>query len=126
MKKSLPAASVDEYLSELPPKTRMVLEKIRQTIRKTAPEAEELISFHIPSYKQDGPLVHFASFKTHCGFYVVNPLILKKFESELNGFELMKNGFRFSPEKPPSASLVSRIVKERIKENQGATNLKRK
>ena len=126
MKKSIPAANVDAYLRELPADTRAVLEKLRQTIRKAAPSAEELISYRIPAYKQDGILVYFASFKTHCGLYVVNPLILKKFETELAGFELVKNGFRFSLDKPPSAGLVSRIVKERIKENKEALHLKRK
>ena len=126
MKKSAPAANVDAYLSQLPAGTRAVLEKLRQTIRKAAPSAEELISYHMPAYRQDGILVYFASFKTHCGLYVVNPMILKKFEAELTGFNVVKNGFRFSPDNPPSAGLVSRIVKERIKENKEAMHLKRK
>ena len=64
-----PAKNVDEYLAAVPEMVQPVLEKLRKTIRSAAPQAEEVISYQIPTYKYHGPLVHFAAFRNHCSFF---------------------------------------------------------
>ena len=61
--------SIDEYISDFPPEKRAVLEQIRRTIRAAAPDAEEAISYRMPTFKQNGILVHFAAFTNHIGLY---------------------------------------------------------
>ena len=61
--------SIDEYISDFPPEKRAVLEQIRRTIRAAAADAEEAISYRMPTFKQDGILVHFAAFTNHIGLY---------------------------------------------------------
>lgn len=63
--RTIKAKTVDEYLHELPEAQRDMLEKLREAIKTAAPEAEEVISYRIPTYKYHGPLVHFAAFKNH-------------------------------------------------------------
>ncbi|MGZ7095619.1 MAG: iron chaperone, partial [Methanobacterium sp.] len=85
-KKETPTKDVDEYISSAPKKHQEALKNIRNAIREAAPQAEELISYRIPSYKYHGSLVHFAAFKNHCSFIVVNKTILETFKSELKGY----------------------------------------
>ena len=116
--KTTPAKTVDEYLERVPDNMRDMLEKLRQTIRKAAPKAEEIISYQIPTYKYLGPLVHFAAFKDHCSFVVINKDILKTLEKELQLFKTTGTTIHFTPAKPLPASLVQKIVKIRIKDNE--------
>ncbi len=116
--KTIQANSVDEYLKELPQAMRVVLEALRQIIKSAAPEAEELISYRIPTYKFKGPLVHFAAFKNHCSLITVNKSIMTDFEAELKLFKITGTTIQFTPEKPLPADLVTKIVMARIKENE--------
>lgn len=116
--KTIQANSVDEYLQELPQAMRVVLEALRQVIKSAAPEAEELISYRIPTYKFKGPLVHFAAFKNHCSLITVNKSIVTDFEAELKRFKITGTTIQFTPEKPLPADLVTKIVMARIKENE--------
>ena len=75
--------AVDAYLAALPAKERAVLQELRQVIRSAAPEAEEVISYNIPLYKQHGDLVGFAAFKNHCSFFVTNSAVREQFAEEL-------------------------------------------
>ena len=59
----------DEYVARFPPEVQAILERIRATIRKAAPGAQEVISYQIPSFTLNGALVYFAAFKNHIGFY---------------------------------------------------------
>ena len=61
--------TIDEYIKTFPNDIRKILETVRQTIKKAAPDAEETISYQIPTFKLNGNLVHFAAFKNHIGFY---------------------------------------------------------
>jgi uncharacterized protein YdhG (YjbR/CyaY superfamily) len=117
-KKSAPAKDVDEYIALAPKNHQEVLRNIRKTIRDAAPQAEELISYRIPTYKYHGSLVHFAAFKNHCSFIVVNKAILETFKSELEGFYTSGATIRFTAEKPLPEALVKEIVKTRMKENE--------
>ena len=116
--KSVSAKNVDEYLQLLPEEVRNMLEKLRQAIKAAAPEAEEIISYQIPTYKYKGPLVHFAAFKDHCSLTVVSENILKIFAKELQPYKVSGRTIHFTSDKPLHATLVQKIVKTRIKENE--------
>ncbi|MFZ6009488.1 MAG: iron chaperone [Bacteroidota bacterium] len=115
--KTAPAKNVDAYLKELPSPIRATLQKLRSAIRGAAPKAEELISYQIPTYKYKGALVHFAAFKDHCSFIVVSKDILQIFEKELKPFKTAGTTIRFTPDKPLSTTLVTKIVKTRVQQN---------
>lgn len=124
--KTTPAKTVDEYLERVPDNMRDMLEKLRQTIRKAAPKAEEVISYQIPTYKYLGPLVHFAAFKDHCSLVVINKGILKTFEKELQLYKTTGTTIHFTADKPLPASLVQKIVKIRIKDNEKPDEAKKR
>ncbi|MGZ7044415.1 MAG: iron chaperone [Methanobacterium sp.] len=117
-KKETPTKDVDEYISSAPKKHQEALKNIRNAIREAAPQAEELISYRIPSYKYHGSLVHFAAFKNHCSFIVVNKTILETFKSELEGYYTSGATIRFTALKPLPEALVKKIVKKRMEENE--------
>ena len=120
-----PAKNVDEYLAAAPEEVRPVLEKLRRTIRAAAPKAEEVISYQIPMFKYHGPLVFFAAFRNHCSFYVVSKPIMETFSSELKPWDTSGTTIHFSAKNPLPASLVKKIVKARIEENEAkAKNMK--
>lgn len=106
---------IDSYLKQQPDKVRMVLEKLRKTIKSVAPDAEEVISYNIPSFKYYGMLVHFAAFKNHCSFFPGG--IVESMKDELKDFKISKGTIQFSVDKPIPALLVKKIVKARIKQN---------
>jgi uncharacterized protein YdhG (YjbR/CyaY superfamily) len=111
--------TVDEYLRGLPSDQRKVLKQLREIIKTTAPEAEEGISYHIPGYKYHGPLVYFAAYKKHCSLFAVSKNIIKQFEKELVPFRTTTSTLHFTPEQPLPVALVKKIVKLRMKENEG-------
>ena len=108
--------TVDEYIESFPAPVRNVLEKLRQTIRKAAPDAEEVISYQMPAFKYHGILVYFAAWKNHIGFYPAGAL--KAFDKELSAYEVSKGTIRFPLDKPLPLGLISKIVKFRMKENE--------
>jgi uncharacterized protein YdhG (YjbR/CyaY superfamily) len=110
--------SVDEYISTFPKDTRKILEQVRQTIKNSAPEAEETINYQIPTFKLSGNLVHFAAFKNHIGFYPTSSG-QKAFEKELSVYKSGKGSIQFPIDKPLPLALIKKIVKYRIKENLG-------
>ena len=113
-----PAKNVDEYLAAAPEEVRPVLEKLRRTIRAAAPKAEEVISYQIPMFKYHGPLVFFAAFRNHYSFYVVSKPIMEAFSSELKPWDTSGTTIHFSAKNPLPSSLVKKIVKARIEENE--------
>lgn len=124
--KKRPAKTVDEYLAQLPKDARAALEELRKVIKAAAPEAEELISYQMPAYKHKGLLVFFAAFKDHCSFFVGGKSILKTIGKDLEKYETSGTAIHFTPDKPLPASLVRKIVKARIKENELRSALKAK
>lgn len=107
---------MDDYIAGFPHDVQEILEKLRVTIRKAAPNAEEIISYQMPTFTLKGNLVHFAAYKKHVGFYPTSTGIAK-FKSELSGYEGAKGSVRFPLDKPIPFGLISRIVKFRVKEN---------
>ena len=108
--------NIDEYIAGCPNHVQEILEKIRMTIRKAAPDAEETIKYQIPTFTLKGNLVHFAAFKKHIGFYPA-PTGTEKFQKELSVYKGAKGSVRFPLDKPIPFDLISKIVKFRVKEN---------
>jgi uncharacterized protein YdhG (YjbR/CyaY superfamily) len=112
--------TIDEYMAGFPEETRVILEKLRATIAKSAPDAEETINYGIPTFTLNGNLVHFAAFKNHIGFYPT-PSGIEEFKKELSVYEGAKGSVKFPLEKPLPYDLISKIVKFRVKENLDRT-----
>ena len=113
-----PAKTVDDYLAATSPDVRAVLEQLRMTIKVAAPEAEETISYQIPTYKYQGPLVHFVARGSYCSFIVVSRLVLETFKNELKDYDISGTTIHFTPAHPLPSALVEKIVKARIRENK--------
>lgn len=120
MKTSRGAGSkdVDEYLAKVPDDSRAALQELRRTIRAAAPVAEETISYGMPAFRHHGMLVYYAAFSDHCSFFVGSSTLRRTFAAELKPFAAGKGTARFTPERPLPASLVTRIVKARVAENE--------
>lgn len=109
--------TIDAYIKSFPKKIQELLKKIRATIKKRAPKAEESISYGMPAFKTNGkPLVYFAAFKNHIGFYAL-PTGHKKFASELSKYKQGKGSVQFPLDQPVPFDLIGRIVEFRVKEN---------
>jgi uncharacterized protein YdhG (YjbR/CyaY superfamily) len=117
--------NIDEYIAGFPKDVQEVLEKVRATVRKAAPEAKETIKYQMPTFTLNGNLVYFAAFKKHIGFYppVTAAVELK---NELSAYEGPKNSLIFPFDRPIPYDLISRIVKFRVKENLEKAAAKRK
>ena len=109
-------STIDEYIGSFPKDVQTTLEKLRQTIKRAAPAAEEAISYQMPTFKLHVNLVHFAAFKHHIGFYPTASGV-EAFEKELSSYETTKGAVRFPIDRPLPLSLIRRIVKHRVKEN---------
>ncbi len=110
--------TIDVYIKTFPKDVQSILEKIRQTIRKAAPEAVETISYQIPTFKLNGKyLVYFAAFKNHIGVYPA-PTGNEAFKKELSPYIRGKVTVQFPLDKPVPYDLVKKIVIFRMKENQ--------
>lgn len=110
---------VDEYLAVLPAEPRAALEALRKMIKAAAPDATETISYQIPTFKLGGrPLVGFAAFKGHCGFYLMSTSVLDELRDELEPYETAKGTIRFAADRPLPTALVKKLVKARVAENE--------
>ncbi len=112
---------VDKYIAGFPKDVQEILQKIRVTIRKAAPDAAETISYRMPTFTLTGNLVHFAAFKNHIGFYPT-PSGIEKFKDELSVYKGAKGSVQFPLDHPIPYGLISRIVKFRVKENLERTS----
>lgn len=109
--------TMDEYIKTFPEDVQSILEKMRQTIRKEAPDAVEAISYQMPTFKLNGKnLVHFAAWKNHIGFYPT-PSGTEAFKKELSRYKGAKGSVQFPIEEPIPYDLVKNIVIFRMKEN---------
>lgn len=107
---------INEYIASFPNDTQEILEHLRTTIRKAAPEAEEVISYQMPAFKLHEILVYFAGYNNHIGFYPT-PSGIKAFQNELSGFKNSKGAVQFPLDKQLPTGLITEIVKFRVKEN---------
>jgi len=118
-------SSVDDYLNELPDDIYSALENIRQIIKFLVPDAEETISYQVPSYKHKGMLVGFGASKDHCSFFVMSSTLLKDFEEDIKDFDTSTGTIRFTPDKPIPNDLITRIVMARLADNEAKKVSKR-
>jgi len=123
--KNTQAKSIDDYIAAFPKDVQALLEKLRVTIRKAAPGATETISYAIPTFTLNGNLVHFAAFKNHIGFYPA-PSAIAAFQNELSMYEGAKGSVQFPIGKALPVSLITKIVKFRVRENLEKAKAKEK
>jgi len=117
--------NIDEYIAGFPADVREILEKIRMTIGRAAPDAEEKISYRMPAFTLRGNLVHFAAYKNHIGLYPA-PTGTVEFNKELSVYRAAKNSVRFPLDRPIPFDLISQIVKLRVKEDLDRAEASRK
>ena len=115
--------SIDEYIATFPKGIQKILEEVRETIKASAPQADEKISYQMPTFFLKGNLVHFAAHKNHIGFYPT-PSGIQAFERELSTYESAKGSVQFPLDQPMPLDLISRIVKFRVAENLEKADIK--
>jgi uncharacterized protein YdhG (YjbR/CyaY superfamily) len=109
--------SVDEYIASQPETVQHALQRVRSTIRKAVPGAEEVISYHMPAYKLHGRvLLYFAAGKEHYSVYAATDQLIAAFRDDLEPYEVSKGTIRFPRSKPIPVKLIERIAKFRAKE----------
>jgi len=109
--------SVDEYIATHPEDVQAILQRVRRTIRKAVPGAEERISYQIPTYKlHGGNVVYFAGWKQHYSLYPANARLVAAFKDDLAPYEISKGTIRFPLSQPVPVKLIERITKFRAKE----------
>ena len=126
--KTKPASpqNIDDYIADFPADVQEVLQKIRITIKKAAPKAEEAISYKIPTFNLKGQyLIYFAAYKKHIGLYPV-PSGDEEFNQEISIYQAGKGTLRFPLDKPIPYKLISKIVNIRAKENSAKAAAKGK
>lgn len=108
--------TIDEYIADCPRDLQPLLEKVRATIRKAAPNAAEKISYQMPTFVQEGNLIHFAGYDHHIGLYPGSRPI-EQFKDELSKYETSKGTVRLPLDKPIPVGLITRITKFCVKRN---------
>ena len=123
-KASIPS-SVDAYIAAFPPKVRVLLAQLRAAIKREAPNAVESISYRMPAYTQNGPLVYFAAHRAHVGLYALPSAVLA-FADRLAGYSTSKGAIQFPIERELPISLIEEIVRFRVAENEAKAAGKRR
>ncbi len=108
--------TIDAYIADFPKDVQERLEKVRATIRKAAPDAEEAIKYQIPTFVLNGNLIHFGGYKNHIGLYPGSKPI-EEFRDELTRYEVSKGTVKFPLDKPLPIGLISKITKFCVKRN---------
>ncbi|MCB9474573.1 MAG: DUF1801 domain-containing protein [Candidatus Delongbacteria bacterium] len=116
---------IDAYIADAPEAVREILQQIRQTIRREAPAAEEVISYGMPAFRGNGMLVYFAAFKAHIGVY---PPVSgdEELQRELAPFAGPKGNLKFSLDQPIPLELIARVVRQRLVLDQARRPSRRK
>ena len=112
-----PPKTIDAYIAGFPDEVRGILQRIRDIVKDTAPDAEEAIKYQIPTFVLGQNLVHFAAFEKHIGFYPT-PSGIEQFKDALTGYHSAKGSVQFSLDSPIPYDLIKKIVKFRVKENR--------
>jgi len=109
-------SSIDDYIANCPGEVQAILKELRSVIRSAAPDAEEKISYGMPTFALKGNLVHFAAHRNHIGFYPT-PSGIETFKAELSEYDSAKGSVQFPLDRPLPMELISRIVNFRVTEN---------
>ena len=115
--------AIDHYIEGFQPAIQKHLIQIRSAIKKAAPGAEEVLSYGMPTYKQNGVLVYFAGHTNHIGFYPMAKAIIE-FKEEIASYKTSKGTIQFPIDKPIPTRLITKIIKFRLKENNEKAKLK--
>ncbi|MCT4794907.1 iron chaperone [Exiguobacterium alkaliphilum] len=110
--------TVDEYILQFPVEVQAILQTLRKSVKDISPEAEEKMSYQMPTYYLKGNLVHFAAYKNHIGFYPT-PAGIDAFKDELSDYKSAKGSVQFPIDKPIPFELIKRIVEFRVSEMNG-------
>ena len=117
--------SVDDYIATQPETVRAILQRVRGTIRKAVPRAQEVISYQIPAYKLDGgAVIYFAGWKEHYSIYPASDRLVKAFKRDLAPYKISKGTIRFPLDEPVPLKLIADIAKFREKETLERANAK--
>ena len=116
---------IDEYIADQPVQVQPLLQKIRKTIAKAAPMAEEAIKYQIPTFVLNGNLVHFAAFTKHIGFYP-GPSGIANFAAQLSYYKSAKGSVQFPLDQPVPYNLIAEIVKFRVQETLAKSGARKK
>lgn len=106
---------IDEYIADYSPKVAEILNQIRHCIKEAAPEAQEVISYNMPAFKQGKVLVYFAAFKNHIGFYAL-PSGNVAFQEALSKYKVGKGSIQFPLNQPMPFELIKQMVAFRVEE----------
>jgi uncharacterized protein YdhG (YjbR/CyaY superfamily) len=118
---------IDQYLAGVPEPARSTLHKIRAVIRSVAPpETTEAISYQMPTFKYKGALIAFAAFSDHCSIFPMNASLIAAFSGELKNFSTSKGTIRFPLDKPLPATLLKKLVKARVAQNEERNERKKR
>jgi uncharacterized protein YdhG (YjbR/CyaY superfamily) len=109
-------ATVDEYIASFPEVTQVKLRELRATIKAAAPDAEEKISYQMPTFFLKGNLVYYAAWKKHIGFYAI-PSAHEMFQDELSAYTVSKGAVQFPLDQPLPVDLITRMTRFRVAEN---------
>jgi uncharacterized protein YdhG (YjbR/CyaY superfamily) len=110
--------AVDAYLDQVPEPARTTLQRVRATIRAAVPkESTEGLSYGMPAFRYKGALVAYAAFKDHCSFFPMQASLIDQMKDELAGYRTSKGTLQFAVDKPLPATLVKKMVKARVAEN---------
>lgn len=123
MRNNVAFSTIDEYIATFPKDVQKILKQLRATIKAAAPEAEEKISYQIPTFALKGNLVHFAAYKAHIGFYP-GASGIKTFAQDLANYQTSKGTVQFPLQDPLPLELISNIVKFRAVENLQLAEMK--
>ena len=117
--------SIDEYIATFPNETQKILEEVRATIKAAAPDAEEKISYNMPTFTLNGKyLIYFAGWKNHISIYPI-PTGTEAFNKQVSQYVEGKGTLKFPTDKPLPLKLITRIVKLRVAENRKRTDQKK-
>lgn len=115
MEESKKIQSVEQYIAQFPPERQKLLHRVRQVIREAAPQAQERIRWEMPTYWQGENLLHFASGKSHIGFYPA-PQAIVHFADRLAAYKTSKGAVQFPVAKPIPYDLIAEITRWRVAE----------
>ncbi len=110
-----PPTTIDEYIAGFSKPIQEILQKVRETIRQAAPDAQETIKYRMPTFALHGNLVHFAAFKHHIGFYPT-PAGIEEFREELSHYPGSKGAIQFPLDRPIPYELIARITAFRVRQ----------
>jgi uncharacterized protein YdhG (YjbR/CyaY superfamily) len=118
--------TIDGYIAGFPHDIQAILEQIRATIKRAAPDAQEAIAYHMPTFKQHGYLIFFAAFKRHIGMYGNVGAAIETFKDELSAYATPKGALKFPYDQPIPLDLIGKIVALRVAENLASADVRAK